>query len=980
MSECVASFIVTTYNPQTRKIESTPIPITINNQNWMVDEDESITVDIAAKKLAAMSLEERGDLVAKLKTARSQKITSDLLKQKFSLGGEEGKRRIRLIGNTSIGELAKLYGLQDELNDIQAIVGTDPLDGYTIISDVNVSINGKSYVGRAVTGEGQEVFFINRPYTAKNFLKYVQARERAKLLFPSEVNFTNEQVEAEFNKNSHYSTMFESLRPELEDLRIICQHYHTSPQELMVKHLNNQNLLQAFRVQDRLIVPRQVLGKIASILANEYDNNLAYTDLELALLSAKEETANSDQKWVWRFPKSDFYSLIKFYWPEIETAVPLNTFLRMNSEEMNEAFKTLGVFRGHPQLSKAVIAMTSAAENTEQVEAVTEIKLSPLSFGKEATDQATRGYKSTWDELVRTNPQAGLPKTFNELKEAIRTGKDGWSVEAFNQKGIKYFHGTQQFPVVMKEGKEGKKGNKRLNTYVEIPFVKTPKDKSKIILHFPFTTIGEHYNFVGYQDEQTIFTPITDEEVKQVDSAKTFDPLTGLYENQFYIYKKTVPITDVNGKQRQVYVLSRHIISGSPRVDEYPTLEAALKQADRKLAQETIQDNSLISIKQHQGLPRKTKLELKEVYEGQIISTLDLALDNIDASTFPPLLRGLFKMTVEDFQKAFSSLEAEGIYKLNTPEKAAAFIYKLRGALITRGFSITSTTTVNDLIAAVRPQLQGIIQQIEEAPRVHFVVESVQSTSSHSARAKVKEGILKRLGNDLVGVNITGNRVGQTLVSAYIGQSLTTAIDNLQNMYGVNIHTYSTSELESYLGEQGLTQYQASSIKAFIHNGEIHINTSLAKDSDLYHEIAHLFCGILKVVNPDKYKELLKNFTTKRAFTNKFNHIQKIYSSLAYQDQIEETIADIIGDSLMATADIHGEFTAATFEGNPLLQSIITEINAAQASLADRLEGQSVIRHFLTSGDTRKTLADSRKITNFIEKAIYDQTIKEICN
>ena len=48
--------------------------------------------------------------------------------------------------------------------------------------------------------------------------------------------------------------------------------------------------------------------------------------------------------------------------------------------------------------------------------------------------------------------------------------------------------------------------------------------------------------------------------------------------------------------------------------------------------------------------------------------------------------------------------------------------------------------------------------------------------------------------------------------------------------------------------------------KAFVYNGEVYINTSIAKSSDLLHEYTHLILGIIKS-NPElvhNYEELVR--------------------------------------------------------------------------------------------------------------------------
>lgn len=58
------------------------------------------------------------------------------------------------------------------------------------------------------------------------------------------------------------------------------------------------------------------------------------------------------------------------------------------------------------------------------------------------------------------------------------------------------------------------------------------------------------------------------------------------------------------------------------------------------------------------------------------------------------------------------------------------------------------------------------------------------------------------------------------------------------------------TELADFGQKNGIDVYNT---RAFIYNGEIYINSSKANVSDVFHEMAHIFLGVLKAKYPDGY-------------------------------------------------------------------------------------------------------------------------------
>ena len=67
-------------------------------------------------------------------------------------------------------------------------------------------------------------------------------------------------------------------------------------------------------------------------------------------------------------------------------------------------------------------------------------------------------------------------------------------------------------------------------------------------------------------------------------------------------------------------------------------------------------------------------------------------------------------------------------------------------------------------------------------------------------------------------------------------------VDYFNNKLGLNIKSITQSELNEIAKEN---KFSPNGVRAFILNGNIYINSSNANISDLFHELSHIFLGIL---------------------------------------------------------------------------------------------------------------------------------------
>lgn len=88
--------------------------------------------------------------------------------------------------------------------------------------------------------------------------------------------------------------------------------------------------------------------------------------------------------------------------------------------------------------------------------------------------------------------------------------------------------------------------------------------------------------------------------------------------------------------------------------------------------------------------------------------------------------------------------------------------------------------------------------------------------------------------------------------------------------------------------------------KAFIRDGKIYINGSLATSEDVIHEYTHLFLGALKAQNYDMYTKLLdKVMSSKQNMVESTkSRLRRIYPNLANSDLNEEVFVKLFADFL----------------------------------------------------------------------------------
>ncbi len=638
------------------------------------------------------------------------------------------------------------------------------------------------------------------------------------------------------------NTLREDLKEYQDELNSIVNKYNTTAEKLLLDYLDNKSKYKPFKDSNgKNIIPSKTLNNILCKIQNIYNSDAGKSDLELAIRSVRD--LKHKNRFEYKLTMKNLYSVLSNY---IQDMPSFQDFNNLSQEDLQEFLHKIFLF--DPNLMKAKVSKIIGGETKEVVKEAIDKKI-PQSEIKKKWKELQEQYKKQGIELD------SLDKTIkNSPEQAI--GLLNTALANLNP-DISIQDGKIQIKYKTKEEVQQKESAKQL------------------VLTFPYSSLGEVYNF-GY-DSKYLFSPVKAEEGVDTD---------GMYHG-VYIYKYYNPSTKVTH-----YAISRSIISPNSYSQTFSSLEAAKAKIDNWNSTQTLREAGLYSIKTQSTTLRTSKIELKGVKEGQIITTLDIQLPNI--RKLPEIFNQVLNGTLADFRKVFPDIE--GIETLNTPEKAAAFVYLFTNGLKT---AENKNTDINQLIKSSQKLGKEIVDQINKAETKSYLVEEMRGDIA----------TLKYLENNGNKIDITG-KFGDEAATKPTTASMEQAVQYFNEKFGININTMSQTELDDF-GKQN--KIDVKNARAFIYNGQIYINSSNANVSDVFHEMAHIFLGVLKVKYPDSYQAVIAKYQQKPKFKTNLDYINEAYTNFAMQDKLEECVADMIADQMFQKQSLIKEFKGQDF-------------------------------------------------------------------
>ena len=298
---------------------------------------------------------------------------------------------------------------------------------------------------------------------------------------------------------------------------------------------------------------------------------------------------------------------------------------------------------------------------------------------------------------------------------------------------------------------------------------------------------------------------------------------------------------------------------------------------------------------------------------------------------------------------------------MNTPEKAVTYIYKINELL-----GMEDRTNAQELV--------NIANNIAESDSNYYYIEDRKSLGSNGWEYKV-------IPTDKD--QIEEYKKKQNAPITMWMSAISTA---LQNQFGVPINLVTSEEVSKEL--KGIADPNID--KAFIYNGEVYVNTSIASTNDLLHEHVHLVLGMLKS-NPElrgNYERLLNLVlsTDEGSFT--MNKLRDRYSELSQMDLAEEVFAKLFSNYVRRHTSLQTDqvFSASEEQLKKLTKSVfntnITDVKEFYGKSITSIFGKfnKEVAKMLQSPDIDfGSTKNSRKISAWISKQVADGNIIEKC-
>lgn len=453
----------------------------------------------------------------------------------------------------------------------------------------------------------------------------------------------------------------------------------------------------------------------------------------------------------------------------------------------------------------------------------------------------------------------------------------------------------------------------------------------------------------------------------EYDTIHTFD----IIDNDFFGYK-LYRFTDENGNQK--FISSRGFLTEQNQTKIYDSLEELQKYIQTSVSKQDIKKNSLIEFKYREKLDDVWATELdsfnivsaQSLVPGSVIESIDVPV-NENQEFYNSDEANLFKLDRQNYD-SFSRIVRKWnisdeiknniLNDINTPEKIALFLYK-----------------VNELLKADRSNEQvisTILEQIQTQQRKYYYIDSKQSY-----RGKYKYRVIPTNPNQIENYKKDKQVPVTELISA-IGQVL-------NSQFGVSINMLTSSEVKEMFPD-----IDANTAKAFIRNGQIYINTTIAEVTDPLHEFTHLILGVLKS-DPQlirNYEQLMYIVSNTDEGRRKIQKLREIYDSISEVDLMEEAFVDLFSSHILGqlnpnferiftSVDTYMQDATKIIFNNPIqdlntfygqsLQTVFRRFNSDVASLLEQKDIDFV------------GTQQSRKLSNWISKQINEGEIKEEC-
>lgn len=339
------------------------------------------------------------------------------------------------------------------------------------------------------------------------------------------------------------------------------------------------------------------------------------------------------------------------------------------------------------------------------------------------------------------------------------------------------------------------------------------------------------------------------------------------------------------------YIPSRGYITEELQSKIYDSEQAVREYIDSSVEKQDIKKNALIEFKYRERYEDEGQIRYTDELDSfTLYSQQSLTVGSIIESLDVPIVEGIRILNGEDvlfkedrqnyssFKKIVNKWNISDETKksildsINNAEKIAIFINKINELIP------TGERDGQDTI------MQEVVDMINNAPKKAYYIES-----KNWIKGKNKYHY-KIIPTNPIQIEQYRKQKRTPIIS------LMNAISQvLADKFKVQINMQTSEEIA-----QNFPEIDANTAKAFIRNGEIYINTTIAKSSDLLHEYSHLILGVLKT-NPELRRnyEQLMYLVASQVGDEEMNRLRKRYEDVSEMDLMEEMFVRKFSDYIM---------------------------------------------------------------------------------
>lgn len=448
---------------------------------------------------------------------------------------------------------------------------------------------------------------------------------------------------------------------------------------------------------------------------------------------------------------------------------------------------------------------------------------------------------------------------------------------------------------------------------------------------------------------------------------------TGEIYKGYNLYSYTDPKTEKTG-----YLYSRNILTLRSQSKMVGSIEEAKKNIDRKIStNDIIQKTANLIFKFNQDGSTTLTSNILGYQEDTLISSINIPLNS--GTSMPDNEQALLQKKLADFYKYYKEefknapeLYAQLEEVIDSTEKAAIFIYKINEVLpFVRDFSNGETAHSKKILEVLK-----LIEDNKDNKKYYYVEKAIGPIPEIRNNQTIGyHQVLKVIPtNDTVEFNTTYNRPEPII------KVLNDVVDLLKNKMKVDIEIL-TAEQIAKMPEI------SESAKAFIKDGKIYVNGSLASAEDALHEYTHLFLGVLKAQNFPIYQKLLEKVVEKKDSFYTKRQLRKLYPNLAESDLDEEVFVKRFAEYL-AGRNNDSIFKEVESDTNAELKTIFNLATEEDFNTLYKGNAYNIFRKF--SSDIGKMISTHgdldfsvgtvyRKASNWISQQIEQEQIIEKC-